>query len=163
MPENAKLREKHKWAIEKPTLNNATRLRRIYFIDPDDMEFQEIIQNARRKLETPMAPAMLCKTCKKTSMERPVARLMISSLSLHVSWKPVKPQECVWKNLYQNIMRTTSQEKETIRYSISKWYKQFILMPQAMKKPAAKAAVVTEWAHFEKDSCLGQKSETNLK
>ena len=44
-----------------------------------------------------------------------------------------------------------------------KMVQQFILMPQAMKKPAAKAAVVTEWAHFEKDSCLGQKSETNLK
>ena len=69
-----------------------------------------------------MAPAMLCKTCKKSSMERPVARLMISSLSLHVSWKPVNPQECVWKNLYRNIMRTTSQEKGTIRYSISMWY-----------------------------------------
>ena len=28
------------------------------------MEFKEIIQNAWRKLETPMAPAMPCKTCK---------------------------------------------------------------------------------------------------
>ena len=40
-------------------------LRGIYFIDPEDMEFEEIIKNARRKLETPMAPAMPCKTCKK--------------------------------------------------------------------------------------------------
>ena len=30
------------------------------------MEFKEIFQNARRKLETPMAPAMPCKTCKKS-------------------------------------------------------------------------------------------------
>ena len=29
------------------------------------MEFKEIIKNARRKLETPVAPAMPCKTCKK--------------------------------------------------------------------------------------------------
>ena len=29
------------------------------------MEFKEIIKNARRKSETPMAPAMPCKTCKK--------------------------------------------------------------------------------------------------
>ena len=28
------------------------------------MESKEIIKNARRKLETPMAPAMPCKTCK---------------------------------------------------------------------------------------------------
>ena len=65
MARNAKLRKKHKWAIEKPKLDNARRLRGIYFIDPEDMEFKEIIENARIKLETPMAPAMLCKTCNK--------------------------------------------------------------------------------------------------
>ena len=65
MSKNAKLREKHKWAIEKPKLDNARRLRGIYFIDPEDKEFKETIKNARRKLETPMAPAMPCKTCKK--------------------------------------------------------------------------------------------------
>ena len=65
MSKNAKLREKRKWAIEKPKLDNARRLRGIYFIDPEDMEFKEIIQKARRKLETPMAPAMPCKICKK--------------------------------------------------------------------------------------------------
>ena len=65
MSKNAKLGEKHKWAIEKPKLDNARRLRGIYFIDPADMEFKEIIKNARRKLETPMTPAMPCKTCKK--------------------------------------------------------------------------------------------------
>ena len=60
---NAKLREKHKWAIEKPKLDNARRLRGIYFNDPEDKEFKETIKNARRKLERPMAPAMPCKTC----------------------------------------------------------------------------------------------------
>ena len=65
MSKNANLREKHKWAIEKPKLDNARRLRGIYFIDPEDMEFKEIIENARRKLETPLARAMPCKTCKK--------------------------------------------------------------------------------------------------
>ena len=61
---NAQLREKHKWAIEKPKFDNARRLRGIYFIDSEDKEFKETIRNARRKLEAPMAPAMLCKTCK---------------------------------------------------------------------------------------------------
>ena len=65
MARNAKLKVKHKWAIEKPKLDNARRLRGIYFIDLEDMEFKEINKNARRKLETPMAPAMPCKTCKK--------------------------------------------------------------------------------------------------
>ena len=69
MSKNAKLREKHRRASEKPKLDNARRLRGIYVIDPEDIEFKEIIKNARSKLETPIAPAMPCKTCKKkTSM-----------------------------------------------------------------------------------------------
>ena len=66
MSKNAKLREKHKCAIEKPKLDNARRLRGIYFIDPEDIEFKQIIKNARRKLETPMAPAMPRKTSKNS-------------------------------------------------------------------------------------------------
>ena len=42
------------------------KLRGICFIDREDTEFKEIIQKARRKLETPMAPAVPCKTCKKS-------------------------------------------------------------------------------------------------
>ena len=30
------------------------------------MEFKEAIKNVRKKLETPMSPAMLCKICKKS-------------------------------------------------------------------------------------------------
>ena len=38
----------------------------LYFTDPEDKEFKETIKNARKKLETPMAPTMLCKTSKKS-------------------------------------------------------------------------------------------------
>ena len=37
-------------------------LRGIYFIDPADEEFKEILNNARRKLEIPMPASMPCKT-----------------------------------------------------------------------------------------------------
>ena len=63
---NAKLKEKHKWSIEKTKLDNARRLRGIYFIDLEDKEVKETIKNARKKLETPMASAMPCKTSKKS-------------------------------------------------------------------------------------------------
>ena len=63
---NAKLKEKHKWAIEKPKLENHQEyLRGIYSIDPEEKEFKETIKNARRNLETPMASAVPCETCKK--------------------------------------------------------------------------------------------------
>ena len=58
MGRNAEPKEKHKWSNEKPKLGNARRLRGIYFIDPEDKEFKETIENVCKKLETPMAPAM---------------------------------------------------------------------------------------------------------
>ena len=57
--------ETQKWSNEKLHLENARKLRGIYFIDPEDKEFKEIIKNARKKLETSVAPAMPSKIMKK--------------------------------------------------------------------------------------------------
>ena len=38
----AQNREKQEWAKEKPKLDNARRLRVIYFIEPDDQDHKEI-------------------------------------------------------------------------------------------------------------------------
>ena len=64
MGKHAKLKEKQKWSNEKFHLENARKLRGIYFIDPEDKEFKETIKNARKKLETSVAPAMPCKIMK---------------------------------------------------------------------------------------------------
>ena len=64
MGKHTKLKEKQKWSEEKLHLENARKLRGIYFIDPEDMEFKETIKNARKKLETSVAPAMPCKITK---------------------------------------------------------------------------------------------------
>ena len=61
MGNNAKLKEKQKWSYEKLYLDNTRKSRGIYFLDPEDKEFKETIKNARKKLETPVAPAMPCK------------------------------------------------------------------------------------------------------
>ena len=61
MSDASKRKEKQKWAIEKPKLDNAKKLRGIYVIDPDDGEFHDIMKNARRKLGIPMPAAMPCK------------------------------------------------------------------------------------------------------
>ena len=96
--------------LKKPKLDNARRLG-IYFIDPDDRELEEIIKNAGRKLETQwLPPALLCKMSKKSKHGETRGK-MISNQDLRVSWKPVNPQECVWRNLNQNTMRTTLQEE----------------------------------------------------
>ena len=66
---NAKLKEKQQWSHGKFHRDNARKLRVIHFIDPEDKEFNGTLKNARKKLETPVAPAMPCiiimsnKTC----------------------------------------------------------------------------------------------------
>ena len=83
-------------------------------------------------------------------MERPVARLMISSQNLRVSWKPVNPQECVWKNLYQNYHKDHIARKGDSSLQHYIVAHKFIPMLQAVKIPAAKAAVDKEWEKLEK-------------
>ena len=62
------VKRSEKWAIEKPKLDNARRSRGIYFDDPKDEEFKDVMRNARRKLEVPMPAAMPCKTPVKIPM-----------------------------------------------------------------------------------------------
>ena len=61
MSDASKRKEKQKWAIEKPKLDNARRLRGIFFIEPAAEEFQRIMKNARRKWEIPMLEATPCR------------------------------------------------------------------------------------------------------
>ena len=43
MSDAAQRTEHQKWAIEKPKLDNARKLRGTYFVDPTDAEFKETI------------------------------------------------------------------------------------------------------------------------
>ena len=63
---HAKLKEKQKWSNEKLHLDHARKLRRIYFIDPEDKEFKETIKDARKKFETPVTLAMPWKNIKSS-------------------------------------------------------------------------------------------------
>ena len=64
----------------------------------------------------------------------------------------MNPPECVWGILNLQITKTILQEKVRIHCSITFWFTNFIPMPQAMKIPAAKAAVDKEWEKLEKIS-----------
>ena len=70
MGKHAKLKEKQKWSNEKLHLENARKLRGIYFIDSENKEFKETIENARKKLETSVAPAMPCGASNETKTRR---------------------------------------------------------------------------------------------
>ena len=124
MGKNAKLKEKQKWSHEKPLLDNARKLRGIYFIDPEDKEFKETIENARKKLETSVAPAMQCKII-KNNKNCVVVHPTKSRQNLRVFWKLMNPQDCVWENHCRLIMKTILQEKETIHHSTTIWFTSF--------------------------------------
>ena len=108
---------------------------------------RKLLKKARRKLETPVAPAMLCKTCKKkSSMERPVARLtrgktieIKSNLAciLEASESTRMRMEESLPNNHQDHMAAKGNNSLRHYNLVHK----FIPMPQAVKIPAAKAAV----------------------
>ena len=145
MGKHAKLKEKQKWSNEKFHLENARKLRGIYFIDPEDTEFKETIKNALKKLETSVASAMPCKMLKNVAVVDPTELKQ----NLRVFWKLMNLRDCVWKIQYQIIMKTILQEKVKNHYSTTIWFK-FIPMPQAMKILAAKAALDKEWENWRK-------------
>ena len=142
---NATLREKHKWTNEKPKLDNARRLREIYFIDPEDKEFKETIKNARKKLETPMAPARPCRTCKKNKhgetrsktndFKSKFACILEASESTRLRMEASLPK-------YHEDHIAGKGDNSLQHYNL---VPKFIPMPQAMKIPATKAAVDKEW------------------
>ena len=105
MGKNAKLKEKQEWSNEKLRTDNARKLRGIFFIDPEDKEFKETIKNARKKLETPVAPTLPCKIIKNIRIVG-VVHPVKSNQNLRVFWKLVNLQDCVWENHCRLIMMT---------------------------------------------------------
>ena len=53
--------EHQKWAVEKPKLDNARKLRGTYFVDPTDAEFKETIFFKRGKVGSSDASSHACK------------------------------------------------------------------------------------------------------
>ena len=123
MGKHAKLMEKQKWSEEKIHLDNARKLRGIYFIDPEDKEYKETIKNERKKLETSVAPAMPCKIMKNCGSGGSDTKRQ----NLRVFWKLINPPECVWETLHHQITKTILQEKVKIHYSTTTWFTNLFL------------------------------------
>ena len=148
MGRNAKLKEKQKWSNEKLHLENARKLRGIYFIDPEDTEFKETIKNARKKLETSVAPAMPCqimKNCRSGGSNKIKTRLACileadESTRLRVGESLPNHHEDHIAGKGDNTLQ---------HYNL---VHKFTPMPQAVKIPAAKAAMDMEWKKLEKIS-----------
>ena len=53
--------QERSWAIEKPKLHSARKLRAISYFDPEDTEFGETVKNAHNFLEMTKESVMPCK------------------------------------------------------------------------------------------------------
>ena len=146
MGKHAKLKERQKWSEEKIHLDNARKLRGIYFIEPEDKEFKETIKNARKKLETSVALAMPCKNVKNCG----------SGASNKIKTKLA----CILEaDEYTRMRMGNSEPSNHEDHIVGKGENslqhynlvhKFIPMPQAMKIPAAKAAVDKEGKNWRK-------------
>ena len=151
MGKNAKLKEKQKWAEEKIHLDNARKLRGIYFIDPEDTEFKETIKNARKKLETPVAPGMPCKFMKSnkncgSGASNKIKTKLACSLEASESTR-LRLGESLPNHHEDHIAGRRNNSLQ--HYDL---VHKFIPMPQAVKIPAAKVAVDKEWEKLKKIS-----------
>ena len=148
MGKHAKLKEKQKWSEEQLHLENARKMRGIYFIDPEDTEFKETIKNAREKLETSVAPAVpnkilkICGNGASNKIKTKLACILEADESTRMRMGNSEPH-----NHEDHI--AGKSENSSQHYNL---VHKFIPMPQAMKIPAAKAAVDKEWEKMEKIS-----------
>ena len=84
--------EKQESKNEKSILDSSRRLRGIYFINPDDEEYKEILKYATTKLERPLAAAMPCKKKTRTSNVKVTADVIASrKIPKTISGCVVKP------------------------------------------------------------------------
>ena len=149
MGRNAKLKEKQKWSNGKLHLENARKLRGIYSINPEDKEFKETIKNSRKKLETPVAPAMPCKIIKSNKncgsggsnkIKTRLACILEASESTRLRMGESLP------NHHEDHIAGKG-DNSLQHYNL---VHKLIPMPHAMKILAAKAAVDKEWEKLEK-------------
>ena len=136
MGKNAKLKEKQKWSHEKPHLDNARKLRGIYFIDPEDTRnSRRPSRMLARNWKHQWLPLCLARSARTRRIVGMVNNPIKSKQNLRVFWKPVNLQDCVWENLYRIIMKTILQEKETIHCNIIFWFTNLILCLKPCKFP----------------------------
>ena len=146
MGKHAKLKEKQKWSNAKLHLEIERKLRGIYFIDFEDKDFEETIKNARKKLETSVAPAMPCKIMKNcgsdgsNKIKTKLACILEANESTRLRMGNSEPSH------HEDHIAGTGNNSLQHYNLVHK----FILMPEAMKIPAAKAAVDKEWEKWGK-------------
>ena len=136
MGKHAKLKEKQKWAEEKIQLENARKFRGIYFIDPEDTEFKE----TSVALAMPSKSMKNCGSDGSNKIKTKLACILEADESTRTRMGNSIP------HYHQDHI--AGKGDNSLQHCIL--VHKFIPMPQAMKIPAAKAAVDNEWENWRK-------------
>ena len=134
----AQNREKKEWAREEPKLDNARRLRGIYFIDPDERNSQECEEKTGKTHGSNHA-LQKTRASRKWLQSRTVYPRRSPKQCTVEKWNPMNPRDNAQNLRCPKTMKITWQVKD---YNLAH---KFIPVPQAMKIPDAKAAVDKEW------------------
>ena len=125
---NAKLKEKQKWSNEKLHLENAWKLRRIYFIDPEDKEFEKPSRTSVRSWKHQSLLLCLAKLWRRiVGVVHPTRLACILEACESTKFRMGEPLPI----LHEDILL----EKEKIPDSTNNLVHKFIPMPQVMKIP----------------------------
>ena len=115
-----------------------------------DKEFIETIKNARKKLETPMAPAMPCKTTKKCKHGETRGKTNKFKSKLACISEASESTRLHMEESLPNHHEDHIAGKGDNSLQHCNLVRKFIPMPQAMKILAAKAAVDKAWKNWRK-------------
>ena len=137
---------------KNPKLDNTRILRGIYLIGLKDKEFKETIKNARKKLETPMAPASRCRTSKKSKYGETCGKTNECKSKLVFMLEASESKRLRMGESSPNHHEGHIAGEGDKSLHRDNLVHKSIPMPQAMKIPAAKAAVDKEWEKLKKMS-----------
>ena len=121
-------------------------LRGIYFIDPADEEFKEIMKNARRRMDVPMPAAMPCKTRREKYTETCSVEKKCKTKYACIA----EADESARKRMEGSHHEDHIAGNGTNSLSHYNLVHNFLLTPRIMKIPDEKVAVDKEWEKLKK-------------
>ena len=135
--------KKQKWSEEKLHLENARKLRGIYFIDLVDKELKKTIKNACKKLETPVVltvPAKLSGAIRIVGVVRPIIKTKLASFLEASECTRLRVGESLPNHHEDHFAKkgNNSLQHYNLHYNL---VRKFVPVPQTVNIPTAKAIV----------------------
>ena len=153
MSRNSKIKEEKFGQLKNPSWRTPEAFEVFTSLNLTMRKIQEIIKNARKMLEVPAAPAMPCRKTKKGTKNRETCSIKDDHKSkLTCILEADESKRLRMEGITPRIHEDHIAGKGNNSLQHDNLVHKFIPIPQAMKKPEAKAAVDKQWEKVEKFS-----------